>query len=159
MRSVPRFRLLGCRRSTSASSGSCRAVSDAPYTLIFFEAPHRIVATLSDLNEIMPARQLAVCRNLSKYSEQVIRGNAKSVLDALAERPPQGELTVVVDGASGRPTVSAGHLSTELMHFARQLAVSQVPSKLIASALAAATGLSRREAFALAVSLKGERDG
>jgi 16S rRNA (cytidine1402-2'-O)-methyltransferase len=136
-----------------------REVSDASYTLVFFEAPHRIAETLSDINDIMPGRRLAVCRNLTKHTEQVLRGDARSVLETLAEQKPQGELTVVVDGAEPRPAASAEQLSSELIHFVRELAAAQVPSKVIASALAAASGMPRRDAFALAVSLKEGRDG
>jgi 16S rRNA (cytidine1402-2'-O)-methyltransferase len=149
------FRFLGFLPAKSgARRARLREVSDAPYTLICFEAPHRIVKTLSDLDEIMPGRRLVMCRNLTKHTEQVMRGDAKSILDMLAGQTPQGELTIVVDGASKRPAVSADQLSDELIHFVRELVASGVPSKVIASALAAAKGISRRDAFALAVSLK-----
>lgn len=154
------FRFVGfLPRKAGARRARLREVAEVAYTLVFFEAPHRILETLSDLENIMPARQLALCRNLTKHTEQVLRGDAKSVRDALAGQEPRGELTVVVEGAPERPSIGSADLGEALIRFVRELVAAQIPSKRIASALAAATGMSRRDAFALAVGLKAENDG
>lgn len=73
-----------------------QALAAEPRTTIFFEAPHRIEATLRDLGVLVPDRRIAVGRELTKLHEQVLTGPAAQVLAELG--PPRGEFTVVVSG-------------------------------------------------------------
>ncbi|MGD8850207.1 MAG: 16S rRNA (cytidine(1402)-2'-O)-methyltransferase [Anaerolineales bacterium] len=76
-----------------------------PYTLVFFEVPHRLQASLNDLVEILgPERPAAVCRELTKVHEEIVRGDLGEILNTLGSVEPRGEYTLVVAGASG-PTV------------------------------------------------------
>jgi 16S rRNA (cytidine1402-2'-O)-methyltransferase len=68
-----------------------------PRTIVFFEAPHRIVATLTDLVETLGNRPVTVGRELTKLHEEVLRGPAADVLGRLGA--PRGEYTVVVGPA------------------------------------------------------------
>jgi 16S rRNA (cytidine1402-2'-O)-methyltransferase len=63
-------------------------------TAVFFEAPHRIVATLTDLRDAVGDRDIAIGRELTKIHEQLVRGPISNVLDQLS--PPKGEYTAVV---------------------------------------------------------------
>lgn len=82
-------------------------------TMVFFEAPHRLEASLADMVDAFGgARQAAVCRELTKVHEEVIRGNL-SELRAWASGEVRGEITVVVDGASSEEVRSAAGLSTD----------------------------------------------
>ncbi len=82
------------RRRTLADVAEIRA------TLVFFESPHRLRATLTDAVEFLGGdRRCAVCRELTKLHEEIWRG---TLTDALAEwhnREPRGEFTLVVEGA------------------------------------------------------------
>jgi 16S rRNA (cytidine1402-2'-O)-methyltransferase len=72
---------------------------DASTTVVFFESPHRIHATLGELEECLDVeRRVVVCRELTKLHEETIRGTLPEVRSALAD-PPKGEITVVVEGA------------------------------------------------------------
>jgi 16S rRNA (cytidine1402-2'-O)-methyltransferase len=77
-------------------------------TLVFFEAPHRLAASLVDLVAAFGAeRPAAVCRELTKTYEEVRRGGVAELADWAAEGDPRGEITIVVGGASptaDRPT-------------------------------------------------------
>jgi len=74
-------------------------------TLVFFEAPHRVAATLSDLSAAFGAdRPAAVCRELTKTYEEVVRRPLGALAGWAAADPPRGEITLVVAGA---PAVSA----------------------------------------------------
>ena len=64
------------------------------YAVVLFEAPHRLRATLSDLNTVFGERALAVCRELTKRFEEVFRGTAAMALDYFTE--PRGEFTLVL---------------------------------------------------------------
>jgi len=70
-----------------------------PYTMVFYEAPHRLRETLSDLEEVMGDRRLAVVRELSKIHEEAIRGTVSEVRSLLAGREVKGEITLVLEGA------------------------------------------------------------
>jgi 16S rRNA (cytidine1402-2'-O)-methyltransferase len=75
-------------------------------TLVFFEAPHRIAATLADLAAAFGAdRPAAVCRELTKTYEEVVRRPLGALADWAAAESPRGEITLVVGGAPVAPAV------------------------------------------------------
>lgn len=69
--------------------------SDFPVTLIAFESPYRLIETLEVLNGIKPETKIAVCRELTKMYEEVIRGIPKDLLNFYKDREPKGEITLV----------------------------------------------------------------
>ena len=70
-----------------------------PRTMVFFEAPHRLAEFLSDAADALGVdRRAAVCRELTKPYEQVVRGPLAELADWASE-PPRGEVTVVIQGA------------------------------------------------------------
>jgi 16S rRNA (cytidine1402-2'-O)-methyltransferase len=69
-------------------------------TLVFYEAPHRLIAALADLREALGDRQACLCRNLTKPHERFQRGTISEILEELSgEGAVRGEATVVVSGA------------------------------------------------------------
>ncbi len=68
---------------------------------VAFESPKRLPATLASLAAFDPERPVAVCRELTKKFEEVVRGSAAEVASRFAE-PPKGEITLVVGGASAQ---------------------------------------------------------
>jgi len=73
-----------------------RMLADVTDTLVAFESPHRLAATLQILAEIDPERPVAVCRELTKLHEEVVRGSAGELAARYRERPPKGEIVLVV---------------------------------------------------------------
>ncbi len=69
-----------------------------PLTLIFFESPKRIRKSLKILSEIFPQRRIAICRELTKIHEEIIRGKVEELEDILKIKELKGEITVVVEG-------------------------------------------------------------
>ncbi len=119
-----------------------------PRTLVFFEAPHRIAATLADLAAAFgPQRPASVARELTKAHETVYRGT----LGELAQRAVEdenvhrGELTVVVQGA---PPQSQA-VDEALLRRAVALLVQELPPARAAVVAARLTGASRSAAYAL----------
>lgn len=92
------FRFLGFlpRRRPERRQRWRQAAAD-PSTLVAFEAPHRLRACLEDLAEVMDARPIAVCRELTKLHQEVFHGDARQALDYFAN--PRGEFVLVVAGA------------------------------------------------------------
>ena len=75
-------------------------VSETSVTTILYEAPHRLLKTLSDLEQAgMGERRIAVCRELTKKYEEVIRGTVKEMTAHFEEVPPKGEFVLILEGA------------------------------------------------------------
>lgn len=68
-------------------------------TTIIYESPYRLVKTLENIKEILGDRQVAVCRELTKKFEEIIRGKAGDVLEKIKERKIKGEVVLVVEGS------------------------------------------------------------
>jgi len=77
------------------------AVREQSATMIFYEAPHRIVETLGDIETILGARAVVIARELTKVHEEFLRGTASEVRAKLAARPPvKGEITLLIGKAT-----------------------------------------------------------
>jgi 16S rRNA (cytidine1402-2'-O)-methyltransferase len=75
-------------------------VASLSHTLIFFETPRRLRASLRDLAEVLGNRQVAVCRELTKIHEEVWRGTLLAACVYFEATEPRGEFTLVIDGAT-----------------------------------------------------------
>lgn len=78
-----------------------RLLAETAETLVAFESPKRLPATLDMLAELDPERPLAVCRELTKLHEEVARGTAADLAQRYRERPPKGEVVLVIGAAGG----------------------------------------------------------
>ncbi|OPX85153.1 MAG: Ribosomal RNA small subunit methyltransferase I [Pelotomaculum sp. PtaB.Bin104] len=70
-------------------------------TLIFYEAPHRLKATLADISEVCGNRRMAAARELTKRYEEVVRGTVDEVRAHFQKKEPRGEFCLVLDGNQG----------------------------------------------------------
>ncbi|MBI5876760.1 MAG: 16S rRNA (cytidine(1402)-2'-O)-methyltransferase [Chloroflexi bacterium] len=68
-------------------------------TLVFYEAPHRVVETLGDVLAVLGDRPVCAARELTKLYEEIVRGTAREVLAHFTANEPRGEFTLVVGGA------------------------------------------------------------
>lgn len=130
--------------------------------LVAFESPRRIRASLAAIGERWPERELAVCRELTKLHEEVLRGTAGQVLELLSDAV-RGEVVLVLapSGAVRAPSKSAGLDGTapalvgDVEQRARaalaELARLGVGTKKAAGIVAGLTGLSARRAYELGV--------
>ena len=119
-------------------------------TVVLYESPHRLRGCLEDLAAACgPRRRAAVVRELTKLHEEVVRGTLAE-LAAWAEGPVKGEAVVVIEGAEPGPDPDDAELTEAL-----EAAISSGASRRDAVAeVAAAYGMPRRRAYALAVALK-----
>jgi 16S rRNA (cytidine1402-2'-O)-methyltransferase len=119
-----------------------RALASEPRTLVFFESPHRIGDALRDLTTAFgPDRPAAVCRELTKLYEEVVRGTVAELAERFADGA-RGEIVLVVGGA---PPASAS-LEDGVARVA-QLVAEGSRLKDAAAEVAEQTGLSRRELY------------
>jgi len=77
-----------------------RELATEPRTMVFYESPHRIIAALKDMKEVLGDRPLCFMREATKKFEEVHRGTAESALRSFDDRQPRGEFTLVVAGCS-----------------------------------------------------------
>ncbi len=82
-------------------------LSSEPRTLLFYEAPGRVLETLQDLYRALGDRPVAVARELTKMFEEVYRGTLSGAVTSLGEKRPRGEYVVIVGGAPAGPPTSS----------------------------------------------------
>jgi 16S rRNA (cytidine1402-2'-O)-methyltransferase len=118
-----------------------------PRTLVFFESPHRLQATLSDLATTLgDQRRIAVCRELTKRYEEIFRGTVAGAIAHFTEA--RGEFTVVVEGAlPSAPAASDDDLREAL----RRLRAEGLSARDASTQVAAETGVPRRRVYALSL--------
>ncbi len=110
-------------------------VLDGAETMVAFESPHRIVATLRALD---PDRPVAVCRELTKLHEEIVRGPAGSVADTVTAR---GEIVLVVGGVEAAVDAKAAEAAV------RRLVDAGAKARTAASVVAELTGGSANELY------------
>ena len=121
------------------------SLASEPRTIVLFESPHRIEATLEDLRAVLGDRRVALARELTKLYEEVLRGSLSEVAAALREKPPRGEITLVVEGAVRDHKVEPP--ADELAARARALMEAGVDRKEAMARVAEAAGVPRRKVF------------
>ncbi len=119
-----------------------RTLVGTPETLVAFEAPQRLVATLGVLAEHDPSRPVAVCRELTKVHEEVRRGDAQSVAGHYAEHAPRGEVVLVVGAAP--PGLGR---SEEALEAVRTLVAAGARARTAASVVAGHPGRGANELY------------
>lgn len=148
-----RFAFLGfLPRKSSERRRALEGLVTVPWTLVFFEAPHRLVDMLKDLEDVLGDRQVAVTRELTKRFEEVIRGSLAEVHDHFRAAEPRGEFTVVVAGA-GENVATTGTAQADL----KELLHGGMPPKNAVQIVARRHGVGRREVYQLMLELTGKR--
>ena len=112
--------------------------------VVAFESPQRLPATLRSLAAFDPEREVAVCRELTKRFESVVRGRASRVAAGLVE-PPKGEITLVV-GAPGSAPVATARLDAARRAMA-DLVAAGAPRRAAADVVARLTDMSRNDLY------------
>jgi 16S rRNA (cytidine1402-2'-O)-methyltransferase len=117
-------------------------LADTPETLVAFESPRRLAATLGVLAARDPGRPVAVCRELTKLHEEVRRGTAAELEAHYRESPPRGELVLVCGAAPpGRARREEGLAAV------RELVEAGAKARPAAAAVAKLTGVGANELY------------
>lgn len=123
-----------------------------PYTLVIFEAPHRLRPALADLQALLGQRQIAVCRELTKIHQEVWRGDLAGALDYFTI--PRGEFVLVVAGNSDPPTPKTAADPAAARQQLAEKRQAGLRARDAVAAVTAATGLPRREVYQLWLELQ-----
>jgi 16S rRNA (cytidine1402-2'-O)-methyltransferase len=120
--------------------GELRQVLSHPDgTLVAFESPRRLPATLRLLADLDAEREVAVCRELTKVHEEVVRGTAAELASRYASAPPKGEIVLVLAPAAPPDTESADPAALDAV---RQLVAAGAHPRKAATVVAGLTGSS-----------------
>jgi 16S rRNA (cytidine1402-2'-O)-methyltransferase len=143
-----RFIYLGfLPRRPAARRQLLQDISQERRTLVAFESPHRLVATLTEIERTLGERPVVVARELTKLHEEVLRGKPAELLHHFAERTPKGEITLVIGGEQGKECWDDEKVTAAI---AERMASGESPV-VAAKALAKLSGRSRREIYRLAI--------
>ena len=143
-------------RKGSGRSERLAAVAAERRTVVLYEAPHRLPRTLADLaSGCGDDRPVAVARELTKLHEEVWRGTLGEAAAWAVERPPRGEIVLVLDGAPEAPPPDDDALVDALS----EALAAGVSARDAARAVATRLGVRRRHAYDLAVTVARRRGG
>jgi len=151
-----------------ARAGARRArlneLRELPATLIFYEAPHRIVATLTAAREVLGDREAALAREITKMHEEIARGRLSELAQRFSNtKPARGEIVLIIAGAKegeSETTRSANQSQTtpqRLFTRVRELEAEGFDPKAALKQAARELGLKRSEAYRAIVAQKKRR--
>jgi 16S rRNA (cytidine1402-2'-O)-methyltransferase len=115
--------------------GALETVFASPETVVAFESPKRVAGSLAVLAAVDPSRPVAVCRELTKLHEEVVRGTAGELAERYAAGEPRGEVVLVVGGAPARTGVDEAALDA-----VRRLVASGARARVAAGVVSDLTG-------------------
>ena len=144
-----------------------RLLERAAETLVAFESPRRLAATLAQLAERDPDRPLAVCRELTKLHEEVRRGTAAELAAYYSEHAPRGEVVLVVGAAGSRVSGAAGSAPGDFVDprgedavtALRELVDAGARARLAAKVVAKLTGESANDLYRRLMDAPQRKDG
>jgi 16S rRNA (cytidine1402-2'-O)-methyltransferase len=125
---------------------------------VLFEAPTRLANTLSELSRLLaPERRVAVCRELTKLHEEVVRGSASELAEHFA-LGARGEITVVIGAGQARSTAEPAQEGPSRAERIQALLEAGVSARDVARQLATELGASRRELYAQVLTIVAKRN-
>ncbi|MFV2023117.1 MULTISPECIES: 16S rRNA (cytidine(1402)-2'-O)-methyltransferase [unclassified Micromonospora] len=138
-------------RKSAARRTALTELAPLSATLIFFEAPHRVVEMLADVREVLGDRPAALVRNLTKSREEWLRGPLSQVHADLAGRDEvKGEITVVVEGIRRRESTNGGGVGAGGLDPDRVIELllgAGLDTRTVRSLTGQLTGLARNEVY------------
>ncbi|HTZ99111.1 MAG TPA: 16S rRNA (cytidine(1402)-2'-O)-methyltransferase [Candidatus Aquilonibacter sp.] len=137
----------------TARRKALRALAEEPRTLVFYEAPHRLLDTLEDTLEILGNRPAVIAREITKVFEEFQRGHLEDLLAGAQKKAPRGEITLLVGPPDGHAThaATADALSEAKVPLARRVGEIMtsrgIDRKAALKQAARERGITRREAY------------
>ena len=129
-------------------------IKNEPRTLIFYEAPHKLRTTLDDLYEAFGDRKIAICRELTKLNEEIVRTTLSSAIEVYKEKSPRGEYVLIMEGCSLKEKKEESAEENPLLSLSPQEHVSHYEKKRLSrmdaiKAAAKDRGMTKSEFYKL----------
>lgn len=125
-------------------------------TLVFYEAPHRLVSTISDFMKYFGRRQICVARELTKRYEEIWRGSLEEALERFRNQSPRGELTLILKGCDGSGGINdeAKPTEAELVSLVLNLKEEGISRKEAIKETSKRFGVPKRTVYAAVIEQK-----
>lgn len=140
----------------SARRKALAALAGFESTIVFYEAPHRILDSLRDIHDILGERDAVVAREVTKVHEEFVRGTIREIRDLLKKEPVKGELTVIL-GPGTAPAENDAASDSVGAEVARLKASEGLDERSALKIVARSRGISRSEAYRQLQLEKSER--
>ncbi|MBQ6455364.1 MAG: 16S rRNA (cytidine(1402)-2'-O)-methyltransferase [Eggerthellaceae bacterium] len=139
-------------RKVNEQRALVESLANLDAALVFYESPNRLLKTLAFLAEAFPYRELAVCRELTKIHEEIVRGTTLEVAEEYSKRavagPVKGEIVVVLDGPSEQEELEKARSAChDASARAKELLAAGRSKKDVAKTIASDFGIGRNEAY------------
>ncbi len=118
-------------------------------TMIFYEAPHKLVKTLSDMLEVFGDRNIAIVREITKIHETVMRTSFSEALEFYSQNEPRGEYVLIIEGAKEQ---SCAYTAEQAAQIAKNLIAEGHSTSSAAREAARITGVKKSDIYKLTVS-------
>jgi 16S rRNA (cytidine1402-2'-O)-methyltransferase len=138
----------------AARRKALESLRDRNETLLFYEAPHRLVDTLCDMRELLGDRRAVAARELTKLHEEITRGTLSELEAHFGRHKPRGEMTLVVEGTSRRGDAAPTTEFAEALDEVKRLVREGTSLRDAARQIAESTGHSRRALYQAGVAHK-----
>jgi 16S rRNA (cytidine1402-2'-O)-methyltransferase len=120
-------------------------IVNEPRTMIFYEAPHKLLNTLNDLYAFLGDREIALVRELTKLHENVHRTTLRDAIEYYSENAPKGEFVLIIDGK--REQRKEETTLEDAVKMAREFMENGMSSAAAAKAAANATSIKKSEIY------------
>ena len=133
-------------------------------TLVFYESPRRLVESLAVIAEVFPYREVAICRELTKFYEEIFRAPAKQVLDEFSRRAEggsiRGEIVLVIEAPTADELAEDQENLEQVAENKAKQMIDQggMTHKEIIARLQTEYGIARNKAYQLVLSLSARKD-
>lgn len=134
---------------TKARGEALAALAPITATLVFYEAPHRLLETLEAMQEQLGERQVAVARELTKLFEECVRGSLAEVIAHFEAHPPRGECVIVLQGAAPVKALDDSALDAALKKAMKTMRLKEAVAEVAKHA-----GRPKSEVYARALKVK-----
>ena len=136
---------------TTARRNALTPLASIQATLVFYEAPHRLLDSLADLATTFGNRDAAVARELTKLHEECLRGTLTDLIDHFSEQAPRGECVILVAGAAAPEAMDDDAIDAAL-----RAAMQSMSTKEAVAHIAKDSGRAKSDVYARALALKGD---
>jgi len=146
---VDKFRFLGFLPSKKGERRKAlEELKDALRTLVFYEAPHRLLDMLKDARDVLGDREVVVAREVTKVHEEFVRGTLATALEYWKRRPVKGEITVLIGlPAPSDANGSTSHAASIITDIQTVMAQRKLDERAALKIVARARGVSKSEAY------------
>ncbi|OPY91324.1 MAG: Ribosomal RNA small subunit methyltransferase I [Syntrophus sp. PtaU1.Bin208] len=133
------------------------SLKDESKTMIFYEAPHRLVVSLEDICSVLGNREMVIARELTKLHEEILRGRGQDLLAVLGEKRIKGEITLIVAGQEPAAKVwSDDDLRSLYFRYRKETGFSD---RDVVDRMARETGISRKRVYSIVIAAYSAEPG